>query len=295
MVSKCVISSTTGKPRVYLSELSALQYMIMRYVAVVQIEPYVREFFTHDELLQLIQLKKTSIWGKFFTPFKKPGVVKKQGKGKEEGTFGVPIEILTEKTAVESNLGAGASPIKIAGFVDDAITALRQMDMSIEGIFRKNGNIRRLKQVTDQLDRNPHEVDLSSENAVQIAALLKKWLRELPDPLLTFRLHRLFICSQRIDNVTIRKRVLHLACCMLPRCNRDTMEVMFLFFRWVALFSHVTSDIGSKMDIPNLARVIAPNILYTTSKDPLKDESFLAINSVEMLLESYEEFCMVKY
>lgn len=295
MVSKCVISSTTGKPRIYLSELSALQYMIMRYVAVVQIEPYVREFFTHDELLQLIQLKKTSIWGKFFITFKKPAVTKKPGKVKEEGTFGVPLENLTEKTGVESNLGAGASPIKIAGFVDDAITALRQMDMSVEGIFRKNGNIRRLKQVTDQLDRNPHEVDLSSENAVQIAALLKKWLRELPDPLLTFRLHKLFISSQRIENPTIRKRVLHLACCMLPRCNRDTMEVLFLFFRWVALFSHVTTDIGSKMDIPNLARVIAPNILYTTSKDPLKDESFLAINSVEMLLESYEEFCMVKY
>jgi hypothetical protein len=72
------------------------------------------------------------------------------------------------------------------------------------------------------------------------------------------------------------------------------MEVLFLFLRWVALFSHVTTDTGSRMDIPNLARVIAPNILLSTSKDPLKDESFLAINSVEMLLEAYEEFCMVK-
>lgn len=82
---------------------------------------------------------------------------------------------------------------------------------------------------------------------------------------------------------------------MLPRCNRDAMEVLFLFLRWVALFSHVTTDCGSRMDIPNLARVIAPNILLSTSKDPLKDESFLAISSVEMLLESYEEFCMVSW
>ncbi|ORZ09489.1 hypothetical protein BCR42DRAFT_494916 [Absidia repens] len=294
LVSKSVISSYTGKPRVYLSELSALQYMIMRHVAVVRIEPYVSDFFTHDELLQLIQLKKASIWGKFFTSFKKPGgVAKKQSKAKEEGTFGVPLEILTEKTGVESNLGAGASPIRIAAFIDDAITAMRQMDMSVEGVFRKNGNIRRLKQVSEQLDKNPNDVNFSTDNAVQIAALLKKWLRELPDPLLTYRLHKLFICAQRIDNPTARKRVLHLACCMLPRCNRDTMEVLFLFLRWVALFSHVTTDVGSRMDIPNLARVIAPNILLSTSKDPLKDESFLAINSVEMLLESYEEFCMV--
>lgn len=80
---------------------------------------------------------------------------------------------------------------------------------------------------------------------------------------------------------------------MLPVCNRATMEVLFVFFRWVASFSHVTSDVGSRMDIPNLARVIAPNILTANSKDPLKDDSFASIRVVEVLLESYEEFCMV--
>jgi hypothetical protein len=71
------------------------------------------------------------------------------------------------------------------------------------------------------------------------------------------------------------------------------MEVLFVFFRWVASFSHVTTDVGSRMDIPNLARVIAPNILISNSKDPIKDDSFSAIRAVEQLLESYEEFCMV--
>ena len=68
--------------------------------------------------------------------------------------------------------------------------------MSVEGIFRKNGNIRRLKELTDALDRDPASVDLSSDNPVQLAALLKKFLRDMPDPLLTFKLHRLFIVSQ---------------------------------------------------------------------------------------------------
>ncbi|KAI7870235.1 hypothetical protein BDF14DRAFT_1776310 [Spinellus fusiger] len=166
-------------------------------------------------------------------------------------------------------------------------------DMSVEGVFRKNGNIRRLKELTEQLDKNPHDVDLASENAIQIAALLKKFLRELPDPLLTFKLHGLFTCAQRMTDPVARKHVLHLACCMLPRCNRDTLEVLFLFLRWVASFSHVTTDVGSRMDIPNLARVIAPNILTTDSKDPVKDDSFSAIRVVEILLESYEDFCLV--
>lgn len=165
--------------------------------------------------------------------------------------------------------------------------------MSIEGIFRKNGNIRRLKDVSDQLDRNPHDVDLSSEPPIQIAALLKKFLRELPDPLLTFKLHGLFTCAMRLENPAACKRVIHLACCMLPRVNRDTMEVLFLFFRWVASFSHVTTDVGSRMDIPNLARVIAPNILTTNSKDPLKDDSFTSIRVVELMLECFDELCLV--
>lgn len=69
-------------------------------------------------------------------------------------------------------------------------------DMSIEGIFRKNGNIRRLKELTDAIDRDPSSVDLSQDNPVQLAALLKKFLRELPEPLLTYKLHRLFVASQ---------------------------------------------------------------------------------------------------
>ena len=68
--------------------------------------------------------------------------------------------------------------------------------MSVEGIFRKNGNIRRLKALTDAIARDPSSVDLTQDNAVQLAALLKKFLRELPDPLMTFKLYRLWVASQ---------------------------------------------------------------------------------------------------
>ena len=69
-------------------------------------------------------------------------------------------------------------------------------DMSVEGVFRKNGNIRRLKELSETIDKDPGVVNLSEENPVQVAALLKKFLRDLPDPLLTFKLHRLFVVSQ---------------------------------------------------------------------------------------------------
>lgn len=189
-----ITTGISGRPRIYLSELSALQNMIIRYVAVVQIEQYVKSSFSSSELLNLVEFKKTSIWGKFFIPFKNK---KNHGpKAKEEGVFGVPLDILTERTGVESNLGSGHSPVKLASFIDDAITAMTQMDMTVEGVFRKNGNIRRLKELSDALDRNANDVDLTQENAIQVAALLKKFLRDLPDPLLTHRLHPLFMCAE---------------------------------------------------------------------------------------------------
>ncbi|CAJ0878252.1 19830_t:CDS:2 [Entrophospora sp. SA101] len=47
------------------------------------------------------------------------------------------------------------------------------------------------------------------------------------------------------------------------------------------------------MDLHNLATVITPNILYSKSKDPSKDESFLAIEAVHNLLKYQDEFWVV--
>lgn len=68
--------------------------------------------------------------------------------------------------------------------------------MSVEGIFRKNGNIRRLHATMEAIDRDPSSVDFTQDNPVQLAALLKKFLGGLPEPLMTFKLHRLFVASQ---------------------------------------------------------------------------------------------------
>lgn len=73
------------------------------------------------------------------------------------------------------------------------------------------------------------------------------------------------------------------------------MEVLFIFFKWVASFSHVDEETGSKMDLHNLATVITPNILYS-KKDPTKDkdDSLLAIEVVHSLLRYQDDFWMVK-
>ncbi|EPY50389.1 rho-type GTPase activating protein Rga1 [Schizosaccharomyces cryophilus OY26] len=239
------------------------------------------------ELMEMSDLRKGGFWEKFGKAFKGKDNDKKSIKKK--GTFGVPLEVLVERR----NAYSGDLVNKqIPTFIDNTIAAMKKKDMSVVGVFRKNGNIRRLKELSDLLDTSPESIKYEEESPIQLAALLKKFLRELPDPLLTFKLFGLFITSSKLESEEERLRVLHLTICLLPKSHRDTMENIFGFLFWVASFSHIDDEVGSKMDIHNLATVITPNILYSKSNDPV-DESFLAIEAVHSLIENFEKFCEV--
>jgi hypothetical protein len=92
-----------------------------------------------------------------------------------------------------------------------------------------------------------------------------------------------------MPNEEDRKRYLQLAALLLPRPHRDTMEVLFVFLKWVASFAHLDHATGSKMDLGNLATVICPSILRGRSEDAARDESFGAIRVVTALLENQDE------
>jgi hypothetical protein len=273
----------------YFSELSALEYFIVRHVAVIAMQPMLEGHFTMEELLNLIETRKPTFWNKMGKAFKNDAA---KGR-KKKGVFGVPLEVIIERDGADSTDGVGPGALRIPAIVDDAITTMRKMDLSVEGVFRKNGNIKRLNDTMAAIDKDGCDaVDFTKENVVQIAALLKKYLRELPDPLLTFKLHRLFIASQKIADEDKRRRVLHLTCCLLPKTHRDCLEILCSFFNWVASFHQVDEESGSKMDTHNLATVIAPNILFTNAKTPV-DDNFLAIEVVHTLIECNEQMCEV--
>ena len=175
----------------FFSELTALDYFIVRHCAVMNMAPDLEGLYTLEDLLSLIELRKQTFWGKYFKA--KP---EKPKGGKKRGVFGVNLETLTERDGVDSEHGIGPGALRVPALIDDAITAMRQMDMSVEGVFRKNGNIRKLKELAEKIDAKDAEVDLAKEGPVQVAALLKRFLREMPDPLLTHKLYDLFMTSQ---------------------------------------------------------------------------------------------------
>ncbi|KAJ6581386.1 hypothetical protein B0H19DRAFT_1114963 [Mycena capillaripes] len=271
----------------YIAELSALELAIVKHAALLALtRSALRDQFDLDEMIELVETKKSGFWNKLFKAGDKKNVKKK-------GVFGVPLEFLVEREGSDSLLGATRETLRVPSFIDDVISAMRQMDMSVEGIFRKNGNIGRLKRLTEAIDRDAPSVDLTTDNPVQLAALLKKFLRDLPDPLMTFKLHRLFISSQSFSLEADRRRMLHLVSLLMPKSHRDTMEVLFVFLKWVASFAHMDETTGSKMDLGNLATVICPSILYSRSRDAVREESFGAIRVTTALLENQDEFFTV--
>lgn len=283
-----------GMTKKYFSELTALEYFIVRHVAVLTMEPLLEGHFNQEELLDLIETKRPTFWSKFGKAF----APKQKGpKGASKtAIFGIPLEQLLERDYEESTDGVGPGSLKIPSIVQECVSAMKTMDMSVEGVFRKNGNIKRLNDVKEEIDsKGSVEVDLTRENPVQVAALLKKFLRELPDPLLTHKLNKLWITSQRIEDAEKRRRVLHLTCCLLPKSHRDTMEVLFTFMNWVSSFSHVDEESGSKMDIHNLATVITPNVIHRGKEHVPVDDSFLAIEAVHSLIECNESMCEVSH
>jgi hypothetical protein len=177
------------KQKRYFSELTALEYVIVRPLAVLYMEPLLEGHFNQQELLDLIETKRPTFWDRFNKAFK---------NDRKKGVFGQSLERVVERDGAESTDGVGPGALRVPAVVDSAVSAMRNMDMSVEGVFRKNGNIRRLREMQEEIDAKGCEaVDLTRESPVQVAALLKKFLRDLPDPVLTAKLHKLFITAAR--------------------------------------------------------------------------------------------------
>lgn len=273
-----------------MSSLSFEELLVLKYVALARLQRSVLgDQLRMDDLLELLEVRKSTFWGKFLF---------KGGKDRRDvrrkGVFGVSLDFLVERHGADSTLGATPTPMRVPALIDDLVSAMRQMDVSVEGIFRKNGHMRRLKELADALDRDADTVNLLEDHPVQLAALLKKFLRELPDPLFTARLYPLFLATQATElEATERHRLLRLLTLLLPQAHRDTMEVLFVFFKFVATFSYVDDETGSRMDVANLATVLAPSLLFTRAAEPTPGEAQVAQRVVYEMIEHQDDFWFV--
>lgn len=116
--------SSEGRP--LISELSALDATIVKHFALIALtKTSIAHYIEMEELLELVEIRKNQWWNKLF----KPGKDKKDVKRK--GVFGVPLEILVEKTGSDSQLGATNAQLRVPEFIDNVVSAMKQMGKTV--------------------------------------------------------------------------------------------------------------------------------------------------------------------
>ncbi|XP_065196809.1 uncharacterized protein LOC135828283 [Sycon ciliatum] len=190
-------------------------------------------------------------------------------------------------------------------FLTKAFDFLKEHGMQTVGIFRIAGSKRRSKQIREDMD-NGFEISFHEgiHQPCDVAALVKNFLRDLPEPLLTRPLFPAFVAASKIDDQKRQAAVLRGLVCLLPMCNRDTLHELLGFLHHVSDFAEdqVNPDgsvtPGHKMDMGNLAVVFGPNIMrpyktksgaeYTVSSNQqASNQNF--IHAVVLLLIRYND------
>jgi hypothetical protein len=89
-----------------------------------------------------------------------------------------------------------------------------------------------------------------------VTTLLKHFLRDLPDPLLTAEQYQGFIQAAKLEDDTVRRDTVHALVNGLPDPNYATLRVITLHLHRVAQHSD-----RNKMTHSNLAIVFAPTLM----------------------------------
>ncbi|XP_060525524.1 unconventional myosin-IXa-like isoform X2 [Cylas formicarius] len=169
---------------------------------------------------------------------------------------------------------------KIPFVVERLMYTIELRGLYIEGIYRKSGVSSKIKELKTEMDENPENCDFEKYQVHVLASVLKSFLREMPEPLLTFEYYDNFITAANLDNETDRITTLYDILKKLPSPNYDLMERLIFHLARVALHEET-----NRMSSSSLAIVFAPCVLRT-NKRMAAQESLHDISSQTQCIET---------
>lgn len=113
-----------------------------------------------------------------------------------------------------------------------------------------------------------------------VAGLLKQFLRDLPDPLLTSEHYAGFIEAAKSDDDTVRRDSLHAIINALPDPNYATLRALTLHLHRVIEHSAV-----NRMNSQNLAIVFGPTLMGTAPGSNIQDAGW-QVRVVDTILQN---------
>uniref|UniRef100_A0A3B3V0A0 Myosin IXB n=1 Tax=Poecilia latipinna TaxID=48699 RepID=A0A3B3V0A0_9TELE len=151
-----------------------------------------------------------------------------------------------------------------------------------EGIYRKSGAANRMRELHQRLEMDAY-VDILEDYPIHtVTGLVKQWLRELPDPLMTFAHYNDFLHAVELPEKQEQLQAIYKILEELPTANFNTLER--LIFHLVKVSKE---EEHNRMSPNSLAIVFAPCILRCpNTADPLLSMKDVAKTTtcVEMLI-----------
>ncbi|XP_012252280.2 uncharacterized protein LOC105683888 [Athalia rosae] len=198
--------------------------------------------------------------------------------------------------------GSGGTPGEwdsVPWIVQQCIKHIENSGLHTLGVFRVSPSKKRVRQLREDFDCGRESKIGVDQCPHDVAALLKEYFRDLPDPLLCRDLYQAFVHTQKIRNRRLQQEALQHLIQLLPAPNRDTLWALLNFLGEVAGNSEDHKNesgewvAGNKMDATNLATVFAPNILHCVKPGQTRpevsaeraEERIDVINVVRALLE----------
>ncbi|XP_049977534.1 rho GTPase-activating protein 44 isoform X3 [Alexandromys fortis] len=179
-----------------------------------------------------------------------PQIKAQQEAWVEKPSFGKPLE--------EHLMISGR---EIAFPIEACVTMLLECGMQEEGLFRVAPSASKLKKLKAALDCCVVDVQEYSADPHAIAGALKSYLRELPEPLMTFELYEEWIQASNIQEQDKRLQALWNACEKLPKANHNNIRYLIKFLSKLSEYQDV-----NKMTPSNMAIVLGPNLLWPQSE-----------------------------
>nr|XP_041571445.1 protein FAM13A isoform X5 [Taeniopygia guttata] len=188
--------------------------------------------------------------------------------------FGVSLLELQQQ-----GLSKNGIPIVVWNIVE----YLTQHGMTQEGLFRVNGSMKMVEQLRLQYERG-EEVELVKDGDVYSAAsLLKLFLRELPDGIITSALHPRFIQLYQDSRNDMQKES------YLKELLKELPDAHYCLLKYLCQFLIKVAEhhVENRMNLCNLATIFGPNCFHVPSGFEGIKEQEICNKIMTKMLENY--------
>ncbi|XP_026771148.1 rho GTPase-activating protein 17a isoform X2 [Pangasianodon hypophthalmus] len=174
----------------------------------------------------------------------------------------------TEKPAFGTGLDEHLkrSSREIALPIEACVMMLLETGMKEEGLFRITAGASKLKKLKAALDCSTSQLEEFYSDPHAVAGALKSYLRELPEPLMTYELYDEWIQASNISDPDKRLQALWVTCDQLPKNNKANFRYLVKFLAKLAQESEI-----NKMTPSNIAIVLGPNLLWPKTEGSLAE------------------------